>query len=107
MREDQVLTGVVEVVGATVGIDPGRVTPQARLDEDLGIDSLTLVDVVVALEDQFGLVIPDDDWSRFHTIGDIPRICRRRLSSDGERRAARGRTVTTAFVTVLVGAGAN
>lgn len=71
MREDQVLTGVAEVVGVTVGIDPGRVTPQARLDEDLGIDSLTLVDVVVALEDQFGLVIPDDDWSRFRTIGDI------------------------------------
>ena len=58
-------------VGAAAGIDPGRVTPQARLDEDLGIDSLTLVDVVVALEDQFGLVIPDDDWSRFRTIGDI------------------------------------
>jgi len=71
MREDQVLTGLAEVIGATVGIDPGRVAPQVRLDEDLGIDSLTLVDVVVGLEDRFGLVIPDDDWSRFHTIGDI------------------------------------
>jgi acyl carrier protein len=46
------------------------VTPHARLADDLGIDSLTLVDVVVAAEDRFGLVIPDDDWARFETVGD-------------------------------------
>src|SRR5438132_2654817 len=38
---------------------------------DLGIDSLTLVEVVVAAEDRFGLVIADDEWSRFTTVGDI------------------------------------
>ena len=42
----------------------------ARFDEDLGIDSLGLVDVIVAFEDRFGLVIPDDDWTRFTTVGD-------------------------------------
>ncbi len=41
----------------------------ARFDEDLGIDSLGLVDVIVAVEDRFGLVIPDDDWTRFTTVG--------------------------------------
>jgi len=46
------------------------VTPHARLADDLGIDSLTLVDVVVAAEDRFGLVIQDDDWARFETVGD-------------------------------------
>jgi acyl carrier protein len=38
---------------------------------DLGIDSLTLVEIVVAVEDRFGLVIPDDDWSRFRKVGDL------------------------------------
>ena len=41
------------------------------LGDDLGIDSLTLVEVVVAAEDRFGLVITDDDWSRFVTVGDV------------------------------------
>jgi acyl carrier protein len=71
MAEDQVLTDLADVVATTVGVDPGRVTADTRLDEDLGVDSLTLVDVVVAIEDRFGLVIPDDDWSRFHTVADI------------------------------------
>ena len=43
----------------------------ARLGDDLGIDSLTMVEVVVAAEDRFGLVIADDDWSRFVTVGDV------------------------------------
>ena len=55
----------------TAGVEPARVTPDARLDEDLGIDSLRLVDLIVAAEDRFGLVIADDDWSRFRTVGDI------------------------------------
>ena len=55
----------------TAGVEPARVTPDARLDEDLGIDSLTLVDLIVAAEDRFGLVIADDDWARFRTVGDI------------------------------------
>jgi acyl carrier protein len=71
MREDQVLADLAEVVSKTVGIEPERVTADTRLDEDLGIDSMTLVDVVVAIEDRFGLVIADDEWSRFQTVGDI------------------------------------
>jgi acyl carrier protein len=77
MREDEVLADLAEVVSTTVGVEPERVTADTRLDEDLGIDSLTLVDVVVAIEDRFGLVIPDDDWSRFHTVGDIVAHLRR------------------------------
>ena len=50
---------------------PGGRQPEARLGNDLGIDSLTMVEVVVAAEDRFGLVIADDDWSRFVTAGDV------------------------------------
>ena len=45
--------------------------PQARIGNDLGIDSLTMVEVVVAAEDRFGSVIADDDWSRFVTVSDV------------------------------------
>jgi acyl carrier protein len=63
MGQDDVLAALAEVLADVADIDPADVTPGARFD-DLGIDSLTLVDVVVAVEDRFGLVIPDDDWAR-------------------------------------------
>jgi acyl carrier protein len=58
------------VLGAVANVDAADVTPMARFDEDLGIDSLGLVDVIVAVEDRFALVIPDADWTRFTTVGD-------------------------------------
>ena len=71
MPQDTVLAGLTEVLGDAAGVDPADVTPEARLGNDLGIDSLTMVEVVVAAEDRFGLVIADDDWSRFVTAGDV------------------------------------
>ena len=64
MPQDTVLASLTQVLGDVVGADPADVTPEARFGHDLGIDSLTLVEVVVAAEDRFGLVIADDDWSR-------------------------------------------
>jgi acyl carrier protein len=77
MAQDDVLAALAEVLGAVARIDRAGVTTEARLDADLGIDSLTLVDVVVATEDRFGMVIPDDEWSRFETVGDAVRYIER------------------------------
>ena len=70
MSPDDALAGLKEVFGSVAGVDPTDVTPEKTIAEDLAIDSLTLVEAVVAAEDRFGLVIPDDDWARFHTVGD-------------------------------------
>jgi len=69
MGRDDMLAALAELLADVARIDPADVTPRARFD-DLGIDSLTMVDAVVALEDRFGLVIPDDEWARFATVGD-------------------------------------
>jgi acyl carrier protein len=69
MRHDDVLAALAEILADVARIDPAEVGPQARFDE-LGIDSLTMVDVVVAVEDRFGLVIPDDEWAYFETMAD-------------------------------------
>ena len=71
MRENEVRTELAELISTAAGVEPQRITDDAQLDEDLGIDSLTLVEIVVAVEDRFGLVIPDDEWSRFQTVGDL------------------------------------
>ena len=47
--------------------------PEQTFAADFGIDSMTMVDVVVAAEDRFGVLLLDDDWSRFTSVGDAVR----------------------------------
>jgi acyl carrier protein len=72
MPQDQVLAAMTEIVGGVTGISRADITPETPL-ADLGIDSLTMVEVVVAAEDRFGLLINDDDWPRFKTVLDAAR----------------------------------
>ena len=72
MPQDQVLAGITEILGGVAGISQADITPETSL-ADLGIDSLMMVEVVVAAEDRFGLLIDDDDWPRFKTVLDATR----------------------------------
>ena len=69
MTQDEVLAGVAEVVGRIAKVDPAKVVGEQTF-YDLGIDSVTMVDVVVAVEDRFGMILLDDDWSQFTNVGD-------------------------------------
>ena len=69
MTQDEVLAGVAEVLGRIAKVDPVNVGAEQTF-ADLGIDSVTMVDVVVAAEDRFGVLLLDDDWSRFTSVGD-------------------------------------
>lgn len=71
MSRSELPAGLAEVVGAHAGVDHAEVTPQMSFADDLGIDSMTMVEVVVAVEDRFGMLILDDDWTRFRTVGDL------------------------------------
>jgi len=73
---DGIEAGLAEVLHTTVGIDPARITPASRLREDLGINSLTMIDVACAAEDRFGIRIPDDDLERFVTVADAVAFLR-------------------------------
>ena len=69
MTQDEVLAGVAEVLGRIAKVDPVNVVAEQTF-ADLGIDSVTMVDVVVAAEDRFGVMLLDDDWSQFTNVGD-------------------------------------
>jgi acyl carrier protein len=58
-------------------VDPARVAPEARLVEDLGADSLDLVEIVFALEDHFGREIDEADIELAVTVGDIIALIER------------------------------
>ena len=67
----EALGDIRTVLASITGVDSGEVTAEKTFAGDLGIDSMTLLEAIVAIEDRFGVLIPDDDWARFSTVGDL------------------------------------
>ncbi len=61
---------VKEIVADQLGVSADRVTPDAKFIDDLGADSLDTVELVMALEEEFGAEIPDEDAENLRTVQD-------------------------------------
>ena len=61
---------VKKIVVDHLGIDEGKVTPEAKFIDDLGADSLDTVELVMAFEEKFGIEIPDDAAETITTVKD-------------------------------------
>lgn len=75
---------VRELVSAHLDIDPDRLTSEARLGEDLCIDSLAAIELALVLEDAFDIALPDEEREEIRTYGDV-------VSLVGEKVAANAR----------------
>jgi acyl carrier protein len=64
---------VKSIIIEQLGVDPEKVTLDASLTNDLGADSLDLVELTMAIEEEFGIEIPDEEVSKLQTVGDIIR----------------------------------
>lgn len=60
-----------EIVVEQLGVKPEQVTAEAKFIEDLGADSLDVVELVMALEEEFGHEIPDEEAEKLTTVGDV------------------------------------
>ncbi len=78
MQQDSLLAGVTEIVAGAIKMAPSRIVSTSRLREEFGLDSLAMIDLAVALEDRFGVRIPDEDAERFQTVGDMVAFLRNR-----------------------------
>ncbi|MBN2753238.1 MAG: acyl carrier protein [Candidatus Goldbacteria bacterium] len=61
---------VKDVIVAQLGVDAAEVKPEASFIDDLGADSLDTVELVMALEEEFGVEIPDEDAEKIKTVGE-------------------------------------
>lgn len=64
---------ITEIIVEQLGVKPEEVTPEASFVDDLGADSLDTVELVMALEEEFGTEIPDEDAEKIQTVGDAVR----------------------------------
>ena len=62
---------VKDIIVEQLGIDEDKVTPASTLVDDLGADSLDVVELIMAFSDEFGIDIPDDAAGRISTVGDV------------------------------------
>jgi acyl carrier protein len=68
--QDEVLAGIKEIVVEVAGIDASKIAMDKKFTDDLDVDSLSMVEVVVAAEERFGVKIPDDEVTKMATVGD-------------------------------------
>ena len=67
---DNIAAKVKEIIINELGVDPEKVTPEASFVDDLGADSLDTVELVMALEEEFLVDIPDEDAEKMRTVRD-------------------------------------
>ncbi|MEM9445406.1 MAG: acyl carrier protein [Verrucomicrobiota bacterium] len=71
MSEKSIEEKVKDIIVEQLSVNAEQVTQEAKFIEDLGADSLDVVELVMAFEEQFGVEVPDEDAEKLQTVGDV------------------------------------
>jgi acyl carrier protein len=69
-RNPQIVEKVKQIIAEQLGVDENDISPSSSFVDDLGADSLDTVELVMALEENFSIEIPDDDAEKIRTVND-------------------------------------
>ena len=67
---EEIAAGLAEILEEVAGVNPDDVAEEKSFTDDLDVDSLSMVEVVVACEEKFGVSIPDEEVKNLKTVGD-------------------------------------
>ncbi|GAA2132095.1 acyl carrier protein [Glycomyces algeriensis] len=70
LSRDEIREGMSDILEEVAGVNPDDVADEKSFTDDLDVDSLAMVEVVVAAEEKFGVKIPDDQVANLKTVGD-------------------------------------
>ncbi len=71
MSSEEVFNKVKEIIVEQLGVTENSVNEEASFIDDLGADSLDIVELIMALEEEFDIEIPDEDAEKVVTVGDV------------------------------------
>ena len=70
MANEEIKDGLAEILEEVAGVTPADATHEKSFTDDLDVDSLSMVEIATAVEDKFGVAIPDDELANIKTVGD-------------------------------------
>jgi acyl carrier protein len=70
---------IKDIIAEQLGVKKEEIKPESSFIDDLGADSLDTVEVVMALEEEFGIEIPDEDAEKITTVGDATKYIEGKL----------------------------
>jgi acyl carrier protein len=70
---EEIMGKVKKIIAEQLGVDESEITNESHFIDDLGADSLDTVELVMALEEEFGIEIPDEDAEKIQTVGDVQK----------------------------------
>ena len=78
-RSDSVSAALVEILRDDLNIDVSRVTPESRLVDDVGLDSVAFAVGMVAIEDKLGVAVSEQELLGCDTVGDLENVIRAKV----------------------------
>ncbi|MEX1280414.1 MAG: acyl carrier protein [Acidimicrobiia bacterium] len=79
MDRSEIETRLTSLLVSELGLDEDKIKPEARFEEDLEVDSLGVVELLMALEDEFGVAIPDEEAESIGTVGEAIDVVSQKL----------------------------
>ncbi len=73
---------IKDIISQELDVDPDKITMDSSLQDDFDADSLDIVDIVMSIEDEFDVEIPDDSEDIFKTVGDVVRYVEENSSDE-------------------------
>ena len=80
LTKEQVCEQVRQILAQQLNVMPNALLPTARIEGDLGADSLDVMEIVLSLEQEFAISIPDEDIRSLATVGDAIEYVQRKLN---------------------------
>ena len=84
LTKDEIRAKIKSIVTEGLGVSEDQVTDDAQFSQDLGADSLDQVELVMALEEEFGAEIRDEDADSLNTVGDAINYIEKRIADKAE-----------------------
>ena len=73
MSDKSIADRIKGIIVEQLGVNADQINPEAKFIEDLGADSLDIVELIMALEEEFGTEIPDEEAEKLQTVGDVAK----------------------------------
>ncbi len=80
MDRSEIATRLSDLLVSELGLDADKINPEASFESDLEVDSLGVVELLMAMEDEFGVKIPDEEAEAIQTVGDAINLISGKLN---------------------------